>query len=406
MTSYKEIELIKNTWNGKFAIFGAGRFGTKTGYDFLSAAGIGICCFFDNNITPNTEIRNGICTKSIDYLYTNAESIYIFICVSKRFQNEVIKQFNKHNINHFSIIDSEKILHIVDSIDGANDDIKKQYALWYDSELFLKRLFKTVVGYDLDFNNPKTFNQKLQWLKLYNCNPNYSNLVDKYRFKQYVSERFGNEYIFETLGLWDKYDDIDFDKLPNRFVLKCTHDSGSVVLVENKNLIDHEKCKEFFDEKLSINYYWAGREWPYKNASRYIICEPYMCEPDKMIDYKFMCFNGVPKLVFTCTERFEKSGLKVTFFDMDWKRMDFERHYPKSKKNIQKPLNFNKMIEFASKVSENIPFVRVDFYEIEGKLYFGEMTFFPGGGMEEFTPIEWDYKLGEWIQLPERKICE
>lgn len=404
--SYMDLENIRNSWNGEISIFGTGKLGTGEAYELLLTAGIRVDFFLDNNIEPNRKIVDGICTKSIDYLYSNSKDIYVFVCMGKKSQKEVIQQLNEHNIEFYYLIDSEVILQIIASIEFANEDIKKKYELFCDSELFLRKRFKTKVGYELDLEKPKTFNQKLQWLKLYNCNPLYTELVDKYQFKQYITAHFGHEYVFDTLGIWDNYDDIDFDKLPSKFVLKCTHDSGSVVLIDDKNEINHDNNRMFFKNKLNINYYWAGREWPYKNAGRHIICEPYMCDPDKMIDYKFMCFNGEPKLVFTCTERFESSGLKVTFFDMNWNKMDFERHYPKSKKVIHQPKNFDKMKDFATIISKDIPFVRVDFYEIEGRLYFGEMTFFPGGGMEEFTPIEWDYILGEWIKLPERKFSE
>lgn len=258
--------------------------------------------------------------------------------------------------------------------------------------------------YKPDIRNPKTFNEKLQWLKIYNHNPEYTRLVDKYEVKRFVEEKIGKKYVIPTLGVWNSFDEIEFKKLPEQFVLKCTHDSGSVVIVEEKDKLDIKEVRNKLNKALNTNYFWSQREWPYKNVQRRIIAEKYICDSSKdgIKDYKFLCFNGVVKMIFTCTERYSKEGLKVTFFDNEWNRMPFERHYQSSNKVITKPKNLELMIELAQQMSQGIPFVRVDFYEIEFKVYFGEMTFFPGGGMEEFKPQEWDRILGDWIILPNK----
>lgn len=415
---------------------------------------------------------------------------------------------------------------------------------WMSDEQYLKILYKTRMGKPLNLDNPQTFNEKLQWLKLYDHNPEYTTMVDKYAAKKWVADRIGGEYIIPTLGVWEHFDDIDFDKLPDQFVLKCNHDSGGLVICRNKSKLDINSARKKINKCLKHNYYWGNREWPYKNVSPKIIAEKYMtdesgvelkdykifnfdgepklievdynrfvehkrnlyttdwqyieaaiqyptdpnhqidrpkqfekmlelarklsegiphvrtdfyCIDDKIYfgeltfyhesgfgkytpeslgkemskwlklpgggyilisdfavfvlreetsaeneelkDYKFMCFNGQVKCVFTVTERFSGDGLKVTFFDLDWNPLPFERHYPKSEKPIPKPYNFEKMIELAEKLSENIPFVRVDFYESGAKIYFGELTFYPGSGFEEVTPEEWDHKLGNWLDL-------
>ena len=278
---------------------------------------------------------------------------------------------------------------------------KGLYNNWRD-EKYLKKMCDVRLGYKLNLENPRTFNEKLQWLKLHNRKSEYITMVDKYDVKKYVAEIIGEKYIIPTLGVWQHFDEINFDELPNQFVLKCTHDSGGLVICKDKKDLDLIKAEKKITKSLHNNYYFYGREWPYKNVKPRIIAEPYM-EDNKvheLIDYKFMCFNGEVKCSFTCSERFSQEGLKVTFFDNDWKVMPFERHYPSSKNPPQKPLNFNKMLEFATKLSRGIPFVRVDFYEINGLLYFGELTFFPGNGFEEFTPLEWDYKMGSWLKLP------
>ena len=271
-------------------------------------------------------------------------------------------------------------------------------------EKYLKLIFKTMVGYELNLSEPKTFNEKLQWLKLNDRKPEYTTMVDKYSAKDYVADIIGSDYIIPTLGVWDSFDEIDFDELPNQFVLKCTHDSGGLVICTDKNKFDYKATKKKITKCLKYNYYYAGREWVYKDVKPRIIAEKYMCDEIniELNDYKLMCFDGEVKCSFVCSDRFSEGGLKVTFYDKDWNVLPFERHYPKSNIPINRPLNYNKMISFAEKLAQNIPFVRVDFYEIAGKLYFGELTFFPGGGFEEFEPQAEDLELGSWIKLPGR----
>lgn len=266
---------------------------------------------------------------------------------------------------------------------------------------YLSRMYKIRIGRNLNLNNPQTFNEKIQWLKLYDRKDIYTLMVDKYLVKDYVANIIGKEYIIPTIGVWDNVEEIDFHSLPDRFVLKCNHNSGrGLCICKDKSKFDINKAKIELTKGLSQNYYYHGREWPYKRVNRKIIAEQYMEDDSgELMDYKLMMFNGVFKCAFTCTERFSSDGLKVTFFDKEWHMMPFERHYPSSKAKIEKPVSYELMIKFAEKLSKNIPFVRVDFYEVKGKPYFGELTFYPGGGMEEFTPEEWDYKLGSWINL-------
>lgn len=258
----------------------------------------------------------------------------------------------------------------------------------------------------INIDNPETFNQKLQWLKLYDRNPRYTEMVDKYEAKKYVKKVIGEEYIIPTIGIYDNFDDINFDKLPHQFVMKCTHNSGGLIICKDKKKLDWSNAKKKINNSLKKNYFYSSREWPYKNVKPRIIIEKYLDDGknSQLNDYKIMCFNGKAKCSFVCSERDNKDlGLAVTFFDLDWNRMPFERHYRSSDKVILKPKNYNKMIELSEKLSENIPFVRVDWYEVNGKLYFGELTFFPGAGFEEFTPEEWDYKIGDMLELPKKK---
>lgn len=276
---------------------------------------------------------------------------------------------------------------------------------WTD-ENYLKFKYRLYIGKKLNLDSPKSFNEKLQWLKLYDRKPQYTVMVDKYDAKDYVENVIGKEYIIPTLGVWDSFEEIDFDALPNQFVLKCTHDSGGVVICHDKRAFDKNKARKKINNSLKNNYYWMGREWPYKDVKPRIIAEDFISETEDDLnesdlnDYKLMCFNGTVKCSFICSERYSQNGLHVTFFDRDWNVMPFERHYPSVKEGLPKPQKYEEMVALAEKLSANIPFVRVDFYEVSGKIYFGELTLYPGSGFEEFTPEEWDYKLGSWLNLP------
>lgn len=285
-------------------------------------------------------------------------------------------------------------------------DIMSSYGV-FDSmpdREYLGKMFKAIMGYPLNLDNPQTFNEKLQWLKLYDRKPEYTMMVDKYKVRDYIAEQLGEEYLIPLIGVWDDPDKIDFDKLPDQFVLKCNHNSGlGMCICKDKSKLNIEHVKNELRKGLAQDYYLTGREWPYKDVPRKIICEKYMVDhlQEGLNDYKFMCFAGKVMCSFVCTDRFNDDGLKATFFDRDWHVLPFERYYPKSQTPISKPLNYDKMLAFSEKLSKEIPFVRTDFYEIDQKLYFGELTFFPGSGFEEFTPESFDIELGNWIKLHE-----
>lgn len=271
-------------------------------------------------------------------------------------------------------------------------------------KMYLKIKYYLIIGNKLNLQNPKTFNEKLQWLKLYCREPEYTMMVDKYVVRKYIKESIGEEYLIPLLGVYDSFEDIDFDKLPNQFVIKPNHTSGNVFICKDKSKIDYQKLRKEINSWLSREYYWCHREWPYKNVKPIIICEKFLVDESgiELKDYKFMCFNGEVKCSFVCLNRDSSNGLNVDFYDMDWNPMPFERHYPNSGTVIPKPRNYDKMVEYARILSKGIPFVRVDFYESNGKLYFGELTFYPGSGFEEFIPESYDYLLGSWLALPNK----
>ena len=252
----------------------------------------------------------------------------------------------------------------------------------------------------LDLKNPKTFNEKINWLKLYDRKDIYTTMVDKYEVKKYVAKKIGDKYIIKTLGIFDNFNEIDFDKLPNKFVIKCTHDSGGLVVCKDKKNLNVVETRKKIERSLKNNYYYHAREWPYKNVKPRILVEEYMEDSifKELRDYKFFCFNGIPKLMFIATDR-SKHETKFNFYDMNFNLLPFKQHYPNDSREILKPKCFSEMIDLSKKLSTNIPFVRVDFYEVDGKVYFGELTFSHFSGMMPFEPEEWDMKIGNYLDI-------
>ena len=269
----------------------------------------------------------------------------------------------------------------------------------------IKLKWKLCMDYPLNLDNPKTFNEKLQWLKLHDRKPIYTTMVDKFEAKKYVADIIGEEYIIPTIAVYDRVEDIDFDKLPDQFVMKCTHDSGGLVICKDKSKLDKDGALKTLNHFLHRRYYYQNREWPYKNVKPRIIVEKYM-EDEKtkeLRDYKFMCYNGDCKNLFVCTGR-EINDLRVDFFDKEWHHLPFYRKYKNADFPIVQPDNLDEMISLSNRLAKEInsPFVRIDFYSINKKVYFGEITFYPGSGVERFYPQEWDNKYGELIKLPNK----
>lgn len=282
------------------------------------------------------------------------------------------------------------------------------YRLMSD-ELYLKLIFQAKMGQPLCLEKPKTFNEKLQWLKLYDRQSEYTIMVDKYEVRKYIAKKIGEEYLIPLLGTWDIPDEIDFARLPNQFVLKCNHNSGlGMCICKEKDKIDFSKVKKQLRAGLKEDYYQKYREWPYKDVPRKIIAEKYLEDKDQtagIIDYKIHNFNGKPQIILVCQNRFQKTGMTEDFFDTHWNHLDISREKHRIAEACpMRPENLEKMLELAGILSENIPFLRTDFYEVEGKLYFGELTFFPATGMEKFIPEKWDTILGDWLILPEKYI--
>lgn len=285
---------------------------------------------------------------------------------------------------------------------GVKDFIKR----CIPDKLFLQIMYRRNFHKKLNLKNPQTFNEKLQWLKLYDRNPEYTKMVDKYEVKKYVAEKIGEEYIIPTLGVWDKFEDIDFDSLPEQFVLKTTHDSGGVVICKDKNHFNYIEAKQKITNSLKQNFYYHGREWPYKNVKPRIIAEKYMEDSvtKELRDYKFFTFNGIVKALFVASDRQNPNEeTKFDFFDADYNHFDFTNGHPNATIPPERPEKFEEMKYLSEKLSKNIPHLRCDFYEIDGKVYFGELTFFHWSGLTPFSPEIWDKTFGDWIKLPAMK---
>ena len=285
---------------------------------------------------------------------------------------------------------------------SSNATLRKiKYALRFiPDEAYIQLYYFSHFKHFANLNNPKTYNEKLNWLKLHDRNPLYTILVDKYEVKEYVGKAIGEEYIIPTLGVWEHFDDIDFDQLPDQFVLKCTHDSEGLVIVKDKGKLDKAAAREKIEAALKVNFYYIGREWPYKNVKPRIIAEQYMEDhiDGELRDYKFFCFDGEPKAMFVASDR-SKDATKFDYYDLNFNHLQIKQHYPNAG-NVRKPVTFDKMIELSKVLSAGFPHVRVDFYEVNGHLYFGELTFYHFSGFMPFQPEEWDRKFGEWLKLP------
>lgn len=269
-------------------------------------------------------------------------------------------------------------------------------------KLYLQIMYYKHFRKFINFKNPVTFNEKLQWLKIYDRKPEYTTMVDKYLAKEYVAEKIGSEYIIPTLGVWERAEDIDFDALPNQFVLKCNNDSGGIVICKDKSTLNKEEAVRLLSSRLKNNGFWYGREWPYKNVKPCILAEKYMedSKDGELTDYKIHVFNGCPRFVLVCKNRYGEHGMSETFLTTEWDRMSMRRaNQPDSSEEIPKPARFEKMLDLAAALAKDIPFLRVDFYVVDQRLYFGELTFYPASGFKSFEPTDWDEKLGGYLSL-------
>ncbi len=288
------------------------------------------------------------------------------------------------------------------------DSVVKNLLRFLPDKLYLSLRYRFQIGHWIDWKNPKTFTEKIQWLKVYNRKPEYTTMVDKYAVKQYVADRIGEEYIIPTLGIWDKPEDIDWESLPNQFVLKTTHGGGGggVVICKDKATFDKQSAIAKLNDSLVSDIYLSLREWPYKNVQKRIIAEKFMAPvknpiPTDLSDYKFFCFNGEPKYCQVIRDRYSKET--IDFYDMEWNHQEFVGLNPVARNGlapVAPPKHLNEMIQICKKLAKDIPFVRVDLYVIDEKQYFGELTFYPASGIGTFNLDVWNGRLGDLLTLP------
>lgn len=284
---------------------------------------------------------------------------------------------------------------------------KREALNWMSDENYLRLAYYAVFKEKLDLDTPTSFSAKLQWLKLYDRKPEYTRMVDKLAVKEYVREMIGDQFLIPNIaGPWKSFQDIDFSALPNQFVLKCTHDSGGLVICKDKTRLDYKKAEKKVSSCLKHNFYWFGREWPYKNVQPQVFCEKYMedSSSEDLIDYKVLCFNGEPRLIEVHQGRYGQNHTQ-DFYDVHWNRTNYAQPgVPRAEEALSRPQCLEQMLDLTKKLAANIPHVRIDWYCIDNKLYFGEITFFDGSGWYPFVGNQ-DQEIGQWIVLPEKTVC-
>lgn len=283
------------------------------------------------------------------------------------------------------------------------DKLNKRGLLhWIGDRAYLRTAYYLKFGKTLNLNNPKSFNEKLQWLKLNDHRPEYIKMVDKIAMKELLTTAVDSQYAIPTLGVWEKVDDIEWDKLPNQFVIKWNHDSGSIVICKDKNTFDRKNAEKKLRRGEKVNGFWYGREWPYKGVKPLLLAEPYLEDKKtgELRDYKVFCFNGTAKLLLVASDRQKKGeSVKFDYFDTDGNHLDIINNHPQASTPPELPLNYKLMFELAEKVSQGLPHLRVDFYEVNGKVYIGEFTLYHGSGLMWFKPDIWPVRMGEWLNI-------
>lgn len=370
-------------------IFGFSEIGREL-YNFLVREGLtNICCFCDNDIAKQNE-KFVIPIISLDKAIKEYEEPF-FLIASQIYGDEIEKQIMSRGVLEEQIL---KYYH------KNYEFFTTENPVFYEKELEEKYWINT--GYRCNLKNPQTFNEKLQWLKLYYKKQEQTQLADKYEVRKYIKEKIGQEYLIPLLGVYDNFDDIDFDKLPSEFVIKCSHDSGSVVICRDKTKLDIEQLKSKIDKRMELNCYYRSLEWPYKNIKPKIIIEKYMTDEnsDSLTDYKFYCFDGEPKFLYISTGLEDHSTAKISFVTLEWEFAKFQRNdYKLFNKLPKKPIKFDEMIKIAKILSKGHKFIRVDLYQINGQIYFSELTFFPCSGYMPFNDSRYDKEIGKMLTI-------
>jgi hypothetical protein len=396
---------IKN-WDKEVCIYGAGDCGQNWGFELIKLAGFKICCYIDNYV--NQKECNGYPIRRAEFIENNKELLY-FILMSPKSAIEVQEQLRMIGVDNYFVFPSYEsyLKELPAELEITNDEyLNKKLSFITDDKEYLERRYFQRLGKELNLKNPTKFSEKMQWLKLYDRKDLYTRLVDKYEVKKWVEEKIGKEHVVPLYGVWDSFDDINFDELPETFVLKTNHSSDGVIICKDKNTFDKDAAKKELEDSLKINTYYADREWPYKNVKPKIIAEKYietLCKPDS-VEYKVTCMNGKPEFVTICKGVAHSSFDARTnnHYDLNFKEIPFYAFYKNSKEGFKKPKQWNEILGIACVLAADIPTVRVDFYIDKGIVYFGEMTFFTWSGFPPFVPEEYDEIFGEKLCLPKK----
>ena len=281
--------------------------------------------------------------------------------------------------------------------------VKRKTCRLIPTSIYIRLMYYHITGIKLNLKNPQTFTEKLQWMKLHYRNPLYTYCSDKLKVREYIAKKIGDEHLIPLLGVYDKADDIDFEKLPNQFVLKCNHDSGSIIFCKDKNDFDIKAAKAHLKKHMNTNFYYPSREWQYKDIEPKILCEEFLTDEknEEIKNYKFFCFCGKPKIIQVVCGKY--TDMKLKFYDTDWQPIESTiSSIPEPDLTLNKPQKLDEMLRIARKLSEGFAHVRIDLYLRYHKIYFGEMTFFDLGGNRKFNRNEFNLKMGSWFELPEK----
>lgn len=403
---YKELEALSVNWNGKVCIFGAGINGRTWAYDILTAAGFTINFYCDNNLETGTEIQKNVFIDSLEQLYNLSNDVLVFIAVSERNQDTIHKQLAESGINNIIDMGYEFYQEFMDDILLENNsNVLKKYELVVDDRKYLERQFRLRCGYELNLDQPHTFNEKIQWLKINVRDPQYSMMADKIAVKSFVSDIVGKKYVLPILGIWESAEDIDISALPDEFVLKCNHNSGlGMYICRDKKALNWSSVKNEINAGLKQNYYLYGREWCYKNIKPKVFAEPLLKDGKHIVpeDYKIYCFNGKPKYIVVFHNRFDETKkLYESVYDLSWNKLNvsFDNNFAISDWGISKPDCLDEMLDVCGKLCKNMKMSRIDFYIVDEKVYFGEITLYTASGFAPMIPEEIDLRLGEQLIL-------
>ena len=392
-------ELKEKNGDAKVCLFGAGLIGSTWAYDLLNAMGFHIAFYCDNKLGEGVEVRDGVKTILTEELYTMKDHVLVFITVSDKYQQSIKDQLEEHGIHNTVRVEPLFMQIFIESLLDRNDErLNEQFKCVVDDAEYLKGQFKYRFGYDLDFENPKTYNEKINVDKLKNRDPFKTKLADKFLVKEWVKEKIGEKHVTKLYGVWDDANDIDFDTLPTAFALKVNNASDRNIIVKDKKCIDQDPVRKQLNEWKRVNLAYYGRELQYRDIVPKIICEEYLeGVADNVYDYNVYCFHGEPEYIW-CIKGSHKPDCQASFYNKNWEIQPFSYGYPKDNVVAPKPEKLDEMLELTRVLCKDFQHVRVDWYILpDGRVLFGEMTFSTWSGFKHFVPEEYDAYFGALI---------